>query len=206
MALLGQGATEYLVLLAVVLVIALVGVALLGFFPGTASDAQEQESKIYWQSAGPISITEWSARGRTSNSNHTYLYLRVRNSGAYPVRLTKMLNGAEEMPSVTNSTAVSSISSVYSLAPGEEAYFGHPAVFPGIPIERNFVLTTGEPEAAYYLGRVATACGTSPSSGGFGYLVVNNFGFEYVQYVEGQTVTKREIGAKPLVVKCSQPY
>jgi len=30
----GQGATEYLVLLAVVLIVALVSVALLGFFPG----------------------------------------------------------------------------------------------------------------------------------------------------------------------------
>ncbi len=57
-----QGATEYLVLLAVVLIIALVGIALLGFFPGTASDAQIAESQIYWRSASPISITESAAR------------------------------------------------------------------------------------------------------------------------------------------------
>ena len=41
----GQGATEYLVLLAVVLIVALVSVALLGFFPGMASDAQATQSK-----------------------------------------------------------------------------------------------------------------------------------------------------------------
>ena len=35
-----QGATEYLVLLAVVLIVALVSVALLGFFPGMAGDIQ----------------------------------------------------------------------------------------------------------------------------------------------------------------------
>jgi len=42
-----QGATEYLVLLAVVLIVALVSVALLGFFPGMASDAQITQSQIY---------------------------------------------------------------------------------------------------------------------------------------------------------------
>ena len=56
-----QGAVEYLVLLAVVLIIALVSVALLGFFPGMASDAQITQSQIYWQSASPIAITESSA-------------------------------------------------------------------------------------------------------------------------------------------------
>jgi hypothetical protein len=45
----GQGATEYLVLLAVVLIIALVGIALLGFFPGTANDSAISSSQLYWQ-------------------------------------------------------------------------------------------------------------------------------------------------------------
>jgi hypothetical protein len=40
-----QGAAEYLVLLAVVLIVALVSVALLGFFPGMASDAQTAQSR-----------------------------------------------------------------------------------------------------------------------------------------------------------------
>lgn len=64
-----QGATEYLVLLAVVLIVALVSVALLGFFLGMASDAQETQSKAYWSSASPISIVEWGARtGNTSGT------------------------------------------------------------------------------------------------------------------------------------------
>ena len=42
-----QGATEYLVLLAVVLIVALVSVALLGFFPGMASDAKLTQSETY---------------------------------------------------------------------------------------------------------------------------------------------------------------
>ncbi len=60
-----QGATEYLVLLAVVVIVALVSIALLGFFPGTASDSQLTESAIYWQSATPIAMTETGAGGRT---------------------------------------------------------------------------------------------------------------------------------------------
>ena len=55
----GQGATEYLVLLAVVLIIALVSISLLGFFPGLASDAKITQSSTYWRGeAAPISIQD----------------------------------------------------------------------------------------------------------------------------------------------------
>jgi len=55
----GQGATEYLVLLAVVLIVALVSVALLGFFPGMASDARITQSQSYWRGqAKPFAIMD----------------------------------------------------------------------------------------------------------------------------------------------------
>jgi len=81
-----QGATEYLVLLAVVLIVALVSVALLGFFPGMASDAQITQSQAYWQSASPISIIETAAVAASATT--TMPYLRIRNSGTYPIRIT----------------------------------------------------------------------------------------------------------------------
>ena len=60
----GQGATEYLVLLAVVLIIALVSIALLGFFPGLASDAKITQSASYWQGeARPFRILEGAHTG-----------------------------------------------------------------------------------------------------------------------------------------------
>ena len=60
----GQGATEYLVLLAVVLIIALVSVSLLGFFPGLSSDAKITQSDSYWRGeAAPISIQDHSVGG-----------------------------------------------------------------------------------------------------------------------------------------------
>ena len=54
----GQGATEYLVLLAVVLIVAMVAIALLGFFPGMSYDAKKSEADSYWQSARPFQIKQ----------------------------------------------------------------------------------------------------------------------------------------------------
>ncbi|MCC7570082.1 hypothetical protein KO465_01910 [Candidatus Micrarchaeota archaeon] len=70
----GQGATEYLVLLGVVLIVALVAIALLGFFPGLSSDAKETQSRAYWAgTASPFQITDFRYSG-------TDLTLVVRNS------------------------------------------------------------------------------------------------------------------------------
>jgi hypothetical protein len=60
----GQGATEYLVLLAVVLIIALVSIALLSFFPGLALDAKITQSNAYWSGeAQPFAIRDESDNG-----------------------------------------------------------------------------------------------------------------------------------------------
>gem|GEM_PF-208672 len=85
-ALQGQGATEYLVLLAVVLIIALVSVALLGFFPGMASDSRRSESQIYWQSASPIAIISAAATYNDGDSADEII-LTLRNNGGSPVEL-----------------------------------------------------------------------------------------------------------------------
>jgi hypothetical protein len=64
----GQGATEYLVLLAVVLIIALVSIALLGFFPGLASDARITQSTSYWRGeARPFAILEHTFSAASAN-------------------------------------------------------------------------------------------------------------------------------------------
>ncbi|MFA4983646.1 MAG: hypothetical protein WC588_05545, partial [Candidatus Micrarchaeia archaeon] len=88
----GQGATEYLVLLAVVLIVALVSVALLGFFPGMASDAQITQSQMYWRSATPVAIVESAARALIVDGI-TYPYLLLRNTGTYPIRITSIIGG-----------------------------------------------------------------------------------------------------------------
>ncbi|MEM4633587.1 MAG: hypothetical protein QW275_00345 [Candidatus Anstonellaceae archaeon] len=77
-----QSATEYLVVLAVVLIIGLAGISLLGFFPGTASETSETASEIYWKSARPFRIVE---AGLYDDSQ---LFFAIENAGTDPVRLT----------------------------------------------------------------------------------------------------------------------
>ena len=78
----GQGATEYLVLLAVVLIIALVSIALLGFFPGLATDAKMTQSTSYWRSeARPYAILESSVVA--TDGNVTLVLENVEASGTF---------------------------------------------------------------------------------------------------------------------------
>ncbi len=55
----GQGATEYLIILAVIIVIALVVVGVMGWFPGLGSGINEQQSRAYWKSTSPLALTDW---------------------------------------------------------------------------------------------------------------------------------------------------
>jgi hypothetical protein len=79
----GQGATEYLVLLAVVLIVALVSVALLGFFPGMASDARIAQSQSYWRGqARPFAILENSC---ATTGNCTLSIQNMEANGPYTI-------------------------------------------------------------------------------------------------------------------------
>lgn len=203
----GQGATEYLVLLAVVLVIALVGIALLGFFPGTASDAQIAESEIYWKSASPIAIAEWAGATVYSPSSpqDSMIYLRLRNTGPYPIRLAKVIGGDSYITQYiyTATWTYTNISAIY-LAPGEETclgwgWDGSSSICPEhqIRFEAKAVCADCNP----WVRGATSLCQNSSSAPGV--LTVPNFGFEYVQYIEGQQITKRQIGAKPLIARCT---
>jgi hypothetical protein len=203
----GQGATEYLVLLAVVLIVALVSVALLGFFPGMASDAQATQSQMYWRSTSPISIEEWNARYVMVWDGATIPTWIVKNNGAYPIRITKLLGGSARSMSTfvckRGSTGFCpvennqyNISDYYYLAPGEKKYF----------MENEYGMVgmqlDGPTVVSIYFYAARTLCENSASRGT---LIINNFGFEYIEYLEGQQLTKRQIGAKPLIIKCREP-
>ncbi len=198
-----QGATEYLVLLAVVLIIALVGIALLGFFPGTALDAQIQESQLYWQSASPVAIAEWGARATYVSVGCTYPYLRVRNVGQYPIRITKLLGPGSEAIGQVWVSADANMSNYYYLAPGEEKYFGRYASWIGVPETREVCFGLGSGSIQYTLYGLSARCSNVTP---YGVMVMPSFGFEYIQYIEGQQITKKQIGTKPLLIKCSNSW
>jgi len=206
--LLGQGATEYLVLLAVVLIVSLVSVALLGFFPGMASDAQITQSQMYWRSASPVAITETAARAYNSWNGYTAPYIRVKNVGAYPIRLTAIIGAdglaARRFDGSSCGLPVSqnyNISDYYYLSPGEEKYFAHGSAY-GLPCEWHLYVTVGGASIGAYVGGASSSCQNSTTSPGV--MQFNSFGFEYIEYIEGQQITKRQMG-KALIIKCGEP-
>jgi hypothetical protein len=102
----GQGATEYLVLLAVVLIVAMVAIALLGFFPGLASGAKEAQTDTYWRGqARPFSIQEHAQASTSQN-----LILTIQNFDAEQRILTNI------------SISGSGVSTVYNVT-GSDRYF-----------------------------------------------------------------------------------
>ncbi|MEK6821056.1 MAG: hypothetical protein AABY11_01495 [archaeon] len=64
----GQGTTEYLIILAIVIVIALVVVGVLGGFSGFGRNINEGQSRTYWSAAQPLSLIEWRLVASGSSS------------------------------------------------------------------------------------------------------------------------------------------
>lgn len=197
----GQGATEYLVLLAVVLIIALVSIALLGFFPGLSSGITDEQSRAYWSSASPISISEWGAKYATSI--RSAMYLRIRNTGSYTVRIIGIFanssNTSEGYSYTEDNFAPLSLSDYLYLSPGEEKYIGDQSYFSGLPQQRRVdAVLSSNPGLSWSVWGFSSIC----QQGDTGSLVADGFGFEYIQYVEGQQVTKRQVASVQLQIRC----
>jgi len=95
----GQGATEYLVLLAVVLIVALVSVALLGFFPGMAADARIAQSSSYWRGqARPFAILDNSI---TAAGTGTFILQNMEANGPYTITSLSIANGTPNTTSTS---------------------------------------------------------------------------------------------------------
>ncbi len=206
--LVGQGATEYLVLLAVVLIVALVSVALLGFFPGMASDAQITQSQMYWKSAQPVSIVESASRLWTGNG-YNYPYLRVRNTGTYPIRITGIVGADGQKVTTFYGTGcgisvanIYNISDYFYLGAGEEKYFSVSWIYDTVCNWQIGALTGST--SSFYVGGAASICQNSNASPGT--LDYKSLGFEYIEYLDNnQQITKRQIG-KEWIVKCLPPF
>ncbi len=78
-----QGTTEYLIILAVIIVIALVVVGVMGWVPGLTGGLTEQQSRAYWQSTSPFSIKEFKFSGTTAE-------IEVQNISANKLTLTDL--------------------------------------------------------------------------------------------------------------------
>ena len=195
---LGQGATEYLVLLAVVLIVALVSVALLGFFPGMASDAQMTQSQAYWRGAQPVSIVESGAKYYNADTSDGYL--RLRNNGAYQITITRIWGNGANITQFWNTSGLIPFSTVLYLSPGAEATLGWAPIFPGLVDARQigFALPAGGTGwGAQALKGADSICPSTTS----GTIVIRDFGFEYIESIDNQQITKRQTG-RPFITKC----
>jgi len=90
------------------------------------------------------------------------------------------------------------ISDYYYFGPGEEKYF---AWSMGTACTW-YILARTDTSTTYLVGGASSLCQNSTTSPGV--LDYKSFGFEYIVYIEGQQVTKRQIG-KDLIIKCREP-
>ena len=124
----GQGATEYLAILAIVLIIAIVAISLLGFYPNMAIDTKMTQSNAYWQTASPISIQGQSI---DTDGNVSMVLLNNEARGNVSVRNITLMNPG-------NGSTVASTASPVSL-------------WPGVPVTINFAMPANGifPQNAY---------------------------------------------------------
>jgi hypothetical protein len=116
----GQGATEYLSIFAVVLLIALTAMVLMAFFPGLAGDAKTNQSSIYWRGvASPFGISE--AMLKYYDAEKSRFYFVMQNKGTDGISLTGgtvAVAGNGTLGTIGDETKSTSFNSFFS--PGQE--------------------------------------------------------------------------------------
>ena len=96
----GQSSTEYLIILAVVIIIALIVVGVLGGIPGVGKSAGSRSSAAYWSSTD-VAITDYAAdAGGDSNT------LKIRNNLRNEITVTNVAFGSTNIVT-TDQTVVS---------------------------------------------------------------------------------------------------
>jgi len=200
----GQGATEYLVMLGIALIVAFVVVSLINFYPGTVSDNQITENQIYWRNAKPLAVSNVIAYPGQAGS-WSYIAMTVKNTGDYPVTLTKIVgknrSGVERFArEYFNADGIGSPLSTIVLNPGKAVCFGKrygAGITSGNCPQRNVqAVTDGSGPFAMLFGGV-DAC----KSDGTGIAKVVDFGFEYNETIGGNKITKRQVGPL-LLARC----
>tara|TARA_Y100000310_G_C20302849_1_gene632637 strand:+ start:99 stop:566 length:468 start_codon:yes stop_codon:yes gene_type:complete len=66
----GQGATEYLIILGVIIIIALIVVGVLGGIPGIGKSSNQQAAEAYWATAD-VAVQDWYLSAASDNLKYT---------------------------------------------------------------------------------------------------------------------------------------
>ncbi|MDE1798646.1 MAG: hypothetical protein KGH63_04565, partial [Candidatus Micrarchaeota archaeon] len=169
----GQGATEYIVVLAIVLMVALVVVGLLGFFPSFSTNTQVTEYTQYWAVQRPLAVldaAQLSSGGTTQNATFS-----IENHGTSSITITKMNVSLTPAGSGAVGIGTPGNGSSFTLAPGD----------------RTSIMIYNNSPAGGYLGD----CGTSSGK----YLTYN----VTITYNQDPFTAKVETGSKPMAVLCT---
>jgi len=102
-----QAAIEYLIILAVVVIIALIVIGVIGGFPGMTRGISERDSAAYWAGAD-IGITRYYVSATSGASQ-----LVIRNNRLFQINLTGIkLDGGSNILNYTNGVLISPGSAV----------------------------------------------------------------------------------------------
>lgn len=204
----GQASSEYLLLLGAAIIVGLVVVVFLMSYSSLGASTELTKSRAYWTSASPIIVTEEVGR-LLGVGGSPKPYFRIKNIGNNPVRITKILGGGRVATRVNTPSGLRPLRDVYYLAPNEENYIMYTPIFDAGEDYRYIWVHT--PSTCWgdtnELCGASSVCTSQPMSNGhYGTLVIPKFGFEYVEIVKNQEITKTEIGSVPLSVECLEPY
>lgn len=111
----GQAATEYLIILAVVVIIALIVVGVLGGFPRLTSGVTRAESDAYWSTAD-IAIIGASLNA-TGEGN-----ILIRNNKVFDININEIGIGTPSAAPISVSPSRISSGQTATLKVGEESY------------------------------------------------------------------------------------
>src|SRR5271157_2764559 len=121
-----QAAIEYLIILAVVVIIALIVIGVIGGFPSMTRGVTERDSAAYW-SAADVGITRYFVSGGTPTSS----MLVLRNNRLFAINITSITMQGSSV----NST-------VLPLAPGSSSSMGVTTTTPGCTAGQTYSWTT----------------------------------------------------------------
>jgi hypothetical protein len=108
----GQAAIEYLIILAVVVIIALIVIGVIGGFPGMTRGISERDSASYWASAD-IGITRYFVSGGTPAGS----MLVIRNNRLFSVNVTKITMAGAQVYNTSIPLAPGSSSNITITSP-----------------------------------------------------------------------------------------
>ena len=189
-----QGATEYLVLLAVVLVVALVAISLLSSETSNISDIKAEQNALLWQTQKGVGLSA-SAGYKLPYAASSLLvpYLQISNPGTDPIRLSAIHSGSGSLGSYYSySSGTRSLADIV-IQPGETKCFG-----PYSNCDGYITLSTqgncgGFP---FCLNALNSNCQT----GGSGY-AQGTLGFTYDVLVGGIPISKNQADTE-IILKC----